>query len=146
MARLLHKFEITSFGYRLTLGGKVTLPEATQLKTELADLLAIIRKPYGVIADVRTVIPFSPEVKTLIRECEQMSKEAGLQRRAVIFQSPVVAGQATQLSFQSKTDDIERRIDASLTDNWEELALAWIVDGVEPLHIPMTDRAPQKPH
>ncbi len=143
--RVLYSIERTSYGLLLTLGDTVTVADMTRLKAELPALFATLKRPFGVIADIRTAIPFSPEVKMLIQECEQISRDAGLQRRAVVFRSPVVRNQATQLSFQSKTDSIERRINADMTDDWEKLALAWVVDGVEPSLTPNPDGGLKQP-
>ncbi len=128
----MFRIDKTSYGYRLTLGGDLTVVETLRLKTELAAVIGGLRPPFGVIVDIRALMPIMPEAKVYLQECEQLAKDAGLQRRAVILQSPVVKAQVKQLSLLSKTDNIERRINASLTDDWEELALAWVVEGVEP--------------
>lgn len=138
-ATFLYRIRKTSFGFRLTLDGAITVAELTQLKTELPAIFASIKKPFGVIDDIRNVVPFGPKVKTLLEELETMSREAGLERRAVVYKGPVMKGQASQISFLSKTDDLEMRIDASKAADWNDIALAWVVDGVGPSLTPSTD-------
>lgn len=135
----MYRIRKTSFGFRLTLDGAITVAELTQLKTELPAIFASLKKPFGVIDDIRNVVPFGPEVKTLLEELEIMSREAGLERRAVVYKGPVMKGQASQISFLSKTDDLEMRIDASKVADWNDIALAWVVDGVGPSLTPSTD-------
>ena len=129
----LYRLQREFFGLRLTLGGEITVADIVKLKKELATLLTTLNQPFGSIADIRTVIPPKTDVKEMLGECEQMTRVAGLQRRAIVFQSPVVGNQARQLSFKSNTDSLERQINANLTDDWEKLALDWVVGGIEPL-------------
>lgn len=124
--------ERTSYGFRLTLAGKVTIEQATQMKVEVAALVATFKPPFGIVADTREVIPLAPAVKNLFLEAELIAKEAGLDRSAVVIQSPVVKSQAEQLSFLSQINSTQRIINAFTTVNWEEVALAWVVDGIEP--------------
>jgi len=98
----------------------------------LEDILKGSKPPFGTFIDIRTTIPLQSEVKKIFQECEQITKEAGLQRRAVIYNSPIVKGQATQISHMSQTDNIERYINAFVTKDWEKVALDWIVNGIEP--------------
>lgn len=130
--QIMYKIKRETFGFWLTLSGDVNVTEMKQLKVELTSILTSIKRPFGIISDTLTMIPLEPEAKTLIYECEQIAREAGLQRSAVIFRSPVIKVQATQISIQSETNHSERLINASTTDDWEKVALEWVVDGIEP--------------
>ncbi len=128
----MYKLERKAFGYQVTFSGEVTIAEMEQIKMELAELLMTIIPPFSVLADIRETIPFKDEIKKMIGECQKMEKDASIQRRAVVLQSPVVMSQVKQMSFQTRTDDVERQINAFFTDDWEKIALDWIIDGIEP--------------
>ncbi len=128
----MHKIEKTSFGLWLSLSGEITLDEALQIKAELEVILKELKPPFGTLLDFRKMIPVQTEVKRMFQEFEQTAREAGLQRRAIIIHSPVVGSQVTQISHISGTDTIERQINAFVTEGWEEVAIDWITNGIEP--------------
>ena len=128
----MYKIEKTNYGYHITFSGLMSEAEAVQFKTEVEGILPSLKQPWSSVIDLQTWVPAGPEILMLLHQVEQLSKNHGLQRRAIIVRSPVVKAQAAQLSFISETDAFERRIDASKVDNWEEQAIAWAVHGVEP--------------
>jgi len=128
----MYEIKQTSFGFRLTLSGTITVDEVRLLTIEIEEILKQLKSPFGIIIDAREMLPVHTEDKSLFHNIEPMTKSAGLQRRAIIFQSPIIKNQATQLSHLSGTDTIERYINASDIENWEQVALDWVVDGIEP--------------
>ena len=128
----MYIIEKTYFGFHITFEGQMSEAEAAQFKAEVENIVPSLKQPFSTIIDLRTWIPAEPRVLTLLQQAEQLSKNHGLQRRAIIVHSPVIKGQAVQLSFTSETNELERCINASNVEDWEKQAIAWAVHGVEP--------------
>ena len=128
----MYNIEKTNYGFHITFSGKMSEAEAVEFKEEVESILPSLEHPWSSIVDLRTWVPAEPTVLELLRQVEQLSKSHGLQRRAIIAYSPVIKGQASQLSLVSETNDSERFIDASKLENWEEQAIGWAANAVEP--------------
>jgi len=107
--------------------------EIKQFKTQLADSLNVYNKPFSLFVDIRDFVPAEIDVIRQIQEIQKMCRHKSIKRAAVIISSPVVKRQLMQSSYISETSDIDRIIDATKADNWEEQALEWIEHAVEPL-------------
>ena len=128
----MYKIENTYYGYHITFSGLMDEAEAMKFKEEVESILPTLRQPWSSIIDLQTWVPPESKVLMVLNKVEQLSREHGLQRRAIILRSPLIKAQATQLSFMSGTRDFERCIDASKVENWEEQAIGWAVHGLEP--------------
>jgi hypothetical protein len=128
----MYNIKKTYYGFHITFTGQMSEAEAVQFKEEVDNILPSLEQPWSSIIDLRTWVPAEPAVQMLLLQVEQLSKNHGLQRRAIIAHSPVIKGQASQLSLSSETSDLERFIDASRVENWEEQAIGWAAHAVEP--------------
>ena len=128
----MYNIERTYYGFYITFKGRMSEAEAMQFVEEVESILPTLDKPWSSIIDLRTWVPATQTVLMLLWQAEQLAKDHGLQRRAIIAHSPVVKAQALRLSFASETNSIERFIDASKIENWEEQAIGWAAHGVEP--------------
>jgi hypothetical protein len=128
----MYKIEKTYYGFYITFSGIMNDAEAAQFKAEVEGILPSLRKSWSSVIDLQNWIPAEPKIQKLLSQVERLSKNHGLQRRAIILRSPVINAQVTRLSFKSKTNEIERRINASKVENWKEQAIAWAVHGAEP--------------
>lgn len=133
----MYKVEKTVYGSRITLGGTLTLAEAQQFSAEVAELRASGLGPRGSIVDIRTLVPPESKVVEIITEALGQAEASGVTRVAILVNSPVVKGQAIQVAFLAAAVELVRYFDVSKIENWEELSLDWIINGVEP-DIPMT--------
>jgi hypothetical protein len=128
----MYKIEKKSYGFHITFSGLMSETEAVQFKSEVMSILPSLKQPWSSVIDLRTWIPAEPEVLILLRQVEQLSRNHSLLRRAIIANSPVIRVQAAQLSFSSEKNKLERFIDASKVDDWEERAIGWAAHGIEP--------------
>jgi hypothetical protein len=128
----MYRIEKTDYGFYITFSGRMSEAEAVQFKEEVENMLPSLAQSWSSIIDLRTWIPAEPKVLMFLEQVERFSRDHGLKRRAIIAHSPVIKSQASQLSFVSETNDLERFIDASKVENWEELAVGWAAHGVEP--------------
>jgi hypothetical protein len=128
----MYQVQKTVFGSRITMAGTFSEEEAHQFSAELAQLRAATPGPRCCILDIRTLVPPESKVVDLITEALGLASDSGLRRAAIIVNSPVIKGQAIQVAFRAKAVDACRYFDASKIENWEELSLDWVVNGVEP--------------
>jgi hypothetical protein len=128
----MYKIERRVGGFSLTFGGTVTLEELNQWLKESEEALASGNGPFGVIVDLRTLKPVPPDAQALLVQGQGLYKRAGMQRSAVILDSPLMTMQAKRLSKGSGIYAFERYIDASSDPDWEKHAVAWVKSGIDP--------------
>ena len=115
------RIERTSYGFEIRFEGYIEKDELKRWAKEAATILKDQKPGFGVLHDMRGMAP--------------LPVDAGLGRSAQILDDPI-----TKMQFKRLAKDIElfhdmRQIDASRTPNWEQVAINWIVDGVEPEEI-----------
>ena len=99
---------------------------------ESQQVLATSSGAFGVIVDMRTVKPLTPEVEAVILQGKSLYKRSGMDRSAVILNSPLMTMQTMRLSKESGIYAFERYIDASSDANWQKHAEAWVNSGIDP--------------
>ncbi len=130
----------TRYGFRINAPGFVTLPEARAWFEDLRRLVwESDRKTFGLLVDIRGQRANPPETQNVIKEAMVWMREAGLERSAVVLDSPVAKFQTTRLAKTSGVYAWERYLDASKDLDWERRAVDWIMHGIDP------DAAPSQP-
>ncbi|MCP4674728.1 MAG: hypothetical protein GY854_04275 [Deltaproteobacteria bacterium] len=129
----MYSIEEASYGFRIVSSGEVSRAEAEKLRLELMRLMTTQGGPFSMLADLRGMISAKPEVLEIVGKMQADSKLMSLKRAAIIVSSPVVRAQIKQSTFKAGTENTDRFIDASQTDDWETQALAWVEDAVEPV-------------
>ncbi len=128
----MHKIVTASYGFRITVSGPMDSAEAEQLKSKLLRALSSHNQPFSLIVDLREMVATEPGVLEVIEDTQKACKFMSLVRTALLVSSPVLKAQILQTGFSSGTAEADRFIDTSKADNWEEQALAWVVNAVEP--------------
>ena len=137
----MHKIERMQYGFRITNSGQLNIEEAEELKCELLQTLSNYGKPFCLLIDIRGLVPVSSDVMDAMRDLQRACCEMSLERVAIVVASPVLRGQAAQVSFDAGSSKHDRVIDASKVPDWEEQAIAWLVHGVEPSQSPVRPQA-----
>jgi hypothetical protein len=131
----MYALETTEYGFKITLDGRVTFDEAKQAFDESSSLLKTCRKPFGVLVDIRTLKPMLDDVQASVDETQRLFRANGLQRSAVVLASAIMTMQFTRIAKDTGIYNHERYVNAGTVPNWHDVALAWIVDGVDPDHL-----------
>ncbi|MBI4912530.1 MAG: hypothetical protein HY823_07315 [Acidobacteria bacterium] len=126
------RFEEQPYGFRLTLADRVTRGELETWKAQCEGLLALPREPFGVLVDQRNLLPLDPDLHSLMVEIHQFVVARGLQRSAVGVGHWEATRRLLLLSREVGAYAYERYLDASILPDWERVALAWILEGVDP--------------
>jgi len=126
--------ELTHCGLKITLSGDVSVEQARTLYLDAERLLGGDKITLGVVVDMRSLIPLEKDAQDELVITQMKLRELGNDvRSAVVLNSPVITMQFRALAGQSKILDIERYIDASKEENWEKIAIDWVVKGKEPI-------------
>ena len=109
----MYKIEEGRHGFTLTFGGSLYSEELRQWLEESKRALARHEVGFGVIVDMRNVLPLGPEARKVIVQGQELFRKAGLVRSAVILKSSSMTAQFRQLAKDSLVYKNERYIDAS---------------------------------
>lgn len=129
----MYKVEAREFGFLLVLKGKVLDEEMQQF--HLASVLTLKesgRKRYGILLDIRELLPVSAKSRIIIKKNQRMFKKNGLMRGAIILGHPETAAQFIRMAKETGVYEWGRFIDTFICRNWERAALNWIVRGIDP--------------
>jgi hypothetical protein len=128
----VYKIEKRRGGIRLTFSGTLNKEDVDRWFKESQQVLATCSGAFGVIVDMRNAKPMSPEAQAVLVQGQDLYKRAGMERSAVILDSPLMTMQTMRLSKQSGIYAFERYIDASTDANWQQHAEAWVNSGIDP--------------
>jgi len=128
----MYKIEKKHYGLYVTMQ---SLYSADEMKTYLQEkdrMLAQFDGPFSIIVDLRSAIPPDKRDEQLLEENHAHLREHGLQRMAIVVDSPVVQMQAKQILSNAGIRDRTRIINAAKFPDWEERALNWVLYAIEP--------------
>jgi len=130
----MYELDIKHFGILITFDGITKLDEAIRLQEDLDELMSMQEKPFSVISDARKLVAPSKEILDIFIKIQQnVLNNKNIIRTATIICSPVVKSQVTQLAYNSKLINIDRQINAAVLADWEDQAINWVVNGIEPI-------------
>jgi hypothetical protein len=128
----VYKIEEGRHGFTLTFGGTMYSEELSRWLDESKQALARRKGSFGVIVDMRQLLPLGPEARAIILQGQGLFRDAGLVRSAVILKSAATTMQFRQLAKDSGVYRNERYIDASKDVDCLKHALDWVYSQVDP--------------
>jgi hypothetical protein len=128
----MYKIQEQPYGFRVELGGSITVEEAARWLVDLKVTLADLEAGFKVFVDMRTIIPVSKEAQAYIQEGQILCRETGVKRSVAILSSPAVAAQFRRLAGDTGVAAGERYVDASIVSNWEEVGMNWLLNAIDP--------------
>jgi len=128
----MYKIESKPFGFKLVFSGSIEIDEMKRWVNDSKKALAGHTGKFGVLVDMRTLLPLKPEVQAAMVEGQVEYKTKGMERSAVALANSIIALQFRRLAQQSGIYQWERYVDGSKEGNWEKVAEAWIVSGKDP--------------
>lgn len=127
----MYKFEIKNYGFKVTFSDFLHKEDVQAYKDELAKTLDVLPEKFGILVDMRTMKPLAPDSQETLTSSQQLVANR-LTRSATVVDSAIINLQFKRLSKQSGVIDSKRFIDASKTPDWEQKAVDWITDGIDP--------------
>jgi hypothetical protein len=128
----MYKIERKTSGYLLTFGGTIEADEMQRWYDESVAALKTAPETYGVIVDMRTLSPLAEKAREIMVAGQQLYKEAGMERSAVILANSFVTTQFKMLAVKSGIYAYERYIDATANPDWARKAKEWVVRAIDP--------------
>jgi len=128
----LFQIKKEDFGFRITISGVMDISEAEQFTVDMLKTLSEHKKQFSLLIDIRNLATFTPEVMKQIQMVQKACKEMSLHRAAIITGSPVLTNQRKRSAYETGIANHACFIDALIKENWEELAMAWILEGIKP--------------
>ena len=128
----MYQIEKTDYGYHLTFTGRILEFEMADWVEESREILTKQKGKFSVFIDMRQLDPIATESQVYMQKGQRLYKQKGLERSVVIIENPTLTLQFKRIAKQTGILLLERYIDASLVKDWEEVAMDWIKNGVEP--------------
>jgi len=129
----MYKIEKRPSGFIITFSGFVGIDEIKTWKEESENIFKNDVSPnFGVIINMNGLKPLSADAQNILVEGQQLYKDGGMYRSAVILDSPILQMQFKRLGKRSGITDTERYIDASSVINPIDIAISWVKDGIDP--------------
>ncbi len=122
-----------SFGFVLTLSGKIDVSEVKSFGAKATEELA---KPlpagWGVVVDMRELSPLDPAAQDALVNVQKSFKARGMTRSVVVLNDPIATLQLRRLARSSGIDQWERYINAGALTDWQSTAKQWVTSATEP--------------
>lgn len=128
----LYRIESASYGFRVTSSGCFTIGEVEQLKLELLQTLSGHDRPFSLLLDSRDMIPAPSDVMIEFWDLHTKVWQLSCERIVFVVSSPVIEGQVRQMQHIASSAKEDRVIDSSRCPDWEERAIAWAANAIEP--------------
>lgn len=129
----MYKIEKRPSGYILTFSGVIDEKEMQRWVNESETVLQGETSPtFSVIIDMKDLQPLSLECSEIMKQGQKLYKDKGMRRSAVILNSQKVCDQFKNIAVQTGIYVTERYIDASSVSNPQQVAVAWVKDGIDP--------------
>jgi len=121
----------TPFGFEIVFESTVDRDTARQMLEELRRILPR-EGGFAILVDLRATRSFTAEAQELVKQTILIFREAGMGRNAVVTHSVIAGLQARRMVKETGIAPDLRYIDGTARDDWRDVALAWLVDGIEP--------------
>lgn len=131
----MYSIEVAGYGLKLrtegALEGEDAKAWAALYQQKLQEVVSRGR-PFGQYVDMRGGKLLSPETQALVGREMARFKELGGQRSAGVLDNAIGAMQIKRLARESGIHTWQKYVDAETTPDFERVALAWVVDGIDP--------------
>ena len=128
----MYSIEKTPYGFKLVFSGMINAVEMSRWTHDSKTVLTSAPSAFCVLFDLRDLKPLAPDAQQQMHVGQRLLKEHGLVRSAVIVGSAVLAVQSRRNAQQSGVYEWEHYIDSSRTNNSDQIALSWLVSGIDP--------------
>lgn len=128
----MHRIEQTQYGYKLVFEGFLQKQDLSTLLEDMKQTVFSRGRKFPVLMDMRHSRAFPADAQEILKEALRFFKQVGMERNAVVLNSAIATLQARRLGKETGIDAASRYIDASTEQDWERVALDWLVKAVDP--------------
>ncbi|MFH2036409.1 MAG: hypothetical protein ABIJ45_08400, partial [Candidatus Zixiibacteriota bacterium] len=120
------------YGIKITASGLVYAEEVQNWAKEMATLMPKTNDNFFMLIDARGLKPMPEEASDIITLLEKEITKMGLIRAAYIVDNPLTKAQLVRISHRAGLYEIKRFIDVQSDSKFEQTAMDWIIQGIEP--------------
>jgi hypothetical protein len=128
----MYNLEKKPWGFKLVFAETISNEEMKRWVKESQNALFGAAGKFGILVDMRSLKPLSPDAQDTMVQGQQLFKKAGMERSAVILNSMALTLQFKRLAKESGIYVWERYIDASSHADWEQIGISWVTKGIDP--------------
>ena len=128
----MYTIEQKDYGVRLVFSGRIDAEEMGRWLDDLKVHLSRQSKRFCVFVDMRALEPISMDAQEPMAQGQMFAKRKGMQRSVVILDDTVTTMQFKRIALQTEIYNYERYVNASVTPNWEEVGMSWLLDAIDP--------------
>lgn len=128
----MHRIEQTQYGYKLVFEGFLQKQDLSTLLDDMRQTIRSRGRKFPVLLDMRHSRAFPADAQVILKEAILFFKQVGMERNAVILNSAIATLQVRRLGKETGIDATSRYIDASTQQDWEKVAIDWLVSAVDP--------------
>ncbi len=128
----MHRIEQTQYGYKLVFEGFLQKQDLSTLLDDMRQTIRSRGRKFPVLLDMRHSRAFPADAQVILKEAILFFKQVGMERNAVVLNSAIATLQVRRLGKETGIDATSRYIDASTEQDWEKVAIDWLVSAVDP--------------
>jgi hypothetical protein len=128
----MYRIDRVPYGFKLTFGGFMTKEEMGKWVSDSKNALTGKSGSFGVFVDMRTLKPLPQDAQPVMQEGQKLYKQAGLQRSVVVLNDAITTMQFKRIAKETGIYNWERYVDASVTKDFEKVAIDWVTNGIDP--------------
>jgi hypothetical protein len=128
----MYAIDKTAYGFKLTFGGFMQVAEMQKWHDDITAKLPKVPSKFGIVVDMRTLKPLPQDAQGILVKGQIACKKAGMERSCVILDNPTTTIQFKRLGKESGIYAFERYIDASSNAGWEQAAVKWVSNAIDP--------------
>ncbi|MES1241696.1 MAG: hypothetical protein ABUT39_08765 [Acidobacteriota bacterium] len=128
----MHRIEQTQYGYKLVFEGFLQKQDLSTLLNDMKQTIRSRGRKFPVLLDMRHSRAFPADAQVILKEAILFFKQVGMERNAVVLNSAIATLQVRRLGKETGIDATSRYIDASTQQDWEKVAIDWLVRAVDP--------------
>ena len=128
----MYRIDKTSYGVHLTFGGYIPRKELEQWLAESKDTIESLPAEFVVFVDMQQMVLLPPESRPVMIDGQRYYRAHGMQRSVVILKDKVTMLQFKGIAKETGIYEWERYLDADAEPNWEQVALDWVINSIDP--------------
>jgi hypothetical protein len=128
----VHRIEQTQYGYKLVFEGFLQKHDLSTLLDDMKQTIRSRGRKFPVLLDMRHSRAFPADAQEILKEAIRFFIQVGMERNAVVLNSAIATLQVRRLGKETGIDATSRYIDASTEQDWEKIAIDWLVRAVDP--------------
>lgn len=128
----MYQIDKKPYGVHLTFSGYIPKDELEQWLADSKEMISSLPDEFVVLIDMREMELLAPESRPAMVEGQQYYRAHGMQRSVVILKDKITMLQFQGIAKETGIYKWERYIDANAEPGWEQIAMDWILNSVDP--------------